>query len=233
MKRHTTILLADDQNVVRVAMKCFLQTHADFRVVGEIDDGLGVLPLVERLRPDVLLVDVALRGLHGLEVTRRVRDHAPRTAVIVLSRYASSWYVVEALRNGAKGYVVKRAPASELAEGVRAVARGNVFLSTPLAKVPLERWRRSIRLLDGDPYQSLTNREREVLQLAAEGYSNEGAARRLGISRRTVEAHRAAVMQKLDLRNQIGLIQYAFARGVIPPPEPLSPMLARLPRLTR
>lgn len=226
-------MLADDQLLVREGVKCLLQTYPEFRVVGECDDGLATVAVVEKLRPDVLLVDVSLRGLYGPEVARRVRDAVPQTAVILLSRSASSWYVVEALKNGAKGYVVKQARPDELVRGVRAVAKGQFFLSTPLSRVSIDRWMKSLRLLDTDPYEALTNREREVLQLVAEGYSNENLAKRLGITRRTVEAHRAAMMQKLDLRNQVGLVRYAFARGLIQPPEPLSPMLARLPRLDR
>src|SRR5687768_397442 len=140
----TTILLADDQHLVREGMKCLLQTYPDFRVVGECDDGLTVVGLVEKLRPDVVLVDVALRGLYGPEVARRVRDRAPDTGVMLLSRSASSWYVVEALKNGARGFVVKQAPPRELVDGVRAVAQGEFFLSTPLSRIPIERWMKSV-----------------------------------------------------------------------------------------
>lgn len=231
MDTRTTILLADDQLLVREGIKCLLETYPEFQIVGESDDGLAVVEMVAERRPDVLLVDVALPGLYGPEVVRRVRDRAPGTAAIVLSRSASSWYVVEALKNGAKGYVVKQAAPDELIQAVRTAAAGEFYLSTPLSRVPLDRWMKSVHVLETDPYEGLTNREREVLQLVAEGYSNEDLARRLGITRRTVEAHRAAVMQKLDLRNQVGLVRYAFARGLIQPPEPLSPMLARLPRV--
>ena len=115
----TRIVLADDQNVVREAIKCLLEIQDDFEVVGETADGLSVVSLVERLKPEVLIVDVAMPGLYGIEITRQVRDRSPKTAVIVLSRYVNEWYVTEALRNGASGYVVKQAEAHELTRAVR------------------------------------------------------------------------------------------------------------------
>jgi DNA-binding NarL/FixJ family response regulator len=232
-RRRTTICIADDARVVRTALRCLLEQERDLHVTGESDDGLGVLRLVERLRPDVLLVDVLLPGLYGLEVTRRVRAQVPATAVIVLSRYASAWYVVEALRNGAAGYVVKQAEAVELVRAIRAVAAGHHYLSTPLSRTPVERWLRHARAFSGDPYQALTNREREVLQLVAEGHTSPAIARRLRISPRTVESHRAAVMHKLGIKSHGALIRYALARGVVPPPEPLAPDLAAIAKIDR
>jgi two-component system, NarL family, response regulator NreC len=216
------IVLADDRNVVREAIKCLLEAERDFEVVGEVDDGLAVAPLVERLRPHIVILDVAIPGLFSLEVARQVRQRAPQTAVIVLSRYVNDWYVAEALRNGAAGYVAQRAEARELIHAVRAVARGGRYLSAPMSMDDVQTWLTGSRHT-GDPYETLTGREREVLQLVAEGNSSTRVARRLTISVRTAEAHRANVMRKLRLKNHTALIRYALARGVLPPLEPLPP----------
>jgi DNA-binding NarL/FixJ family response regulator len=220
-------VLADDQHVVREAVRCLLDLQPDFRVVGETADGLEVLPLVERQKPRVLVVDVALPGLCGFEVTRQIRDRAPGTAVLMLSRYVNEWYAGEALRSGATGYVVKHAHAAELINGIRAVADGHRYVGRPLTEGGVKKWMR--RLGDGveDPYDRLTPRERQVLQLVAEGSSSPQIARRLAISARTAESHRANVMTKLRLRNQTALIRYAFQHGIIPPAEPVpSPLRA-------
>lgn len=216
------IVLADDENVVREAVKCLLEAESDFEVVGEADDGLAVAPLVERLRPHVVILDVTIPGLFGLEVTRQVRQRAPQTAVIVLSRYVNEWYVTEALRNGAAGYVAQHADARELIRAVRSVVQGERYLSAPLSMDDVQTWLSESRHAS-DPYETLTGREREVLQLVAEGYSSTRVASRLAISVRTAEAHRANVMRKLRLKNHTALIRYALARGVLPPLEPLPP----------
>jgi len=218
------IVLADDQNVVREAVKCLLESEPDFEVVGEVDDGLAVAPLVDRLKPHVVILDVAMPGLFGVEVTRQVRQRSPQTAVVVLSRYVSQWYVTEALRNGASGYVAHHADARELIRAIRSVAQGKRYLSAPLSMEDVQAWLTQ-GPHPGDMYETLTGREREVLQLVAEGYSSTRVARRLSISVRTAEAHRANVMRKLRLKNHTALIRYALARGVLPPLEPLPPGL--------
>jgi DNA-binding NarL/FixJ family response regulator len=219
------IVLADDQNVAREAIKCLLETEPDFDVVGEVDDGLAVVPTVERLQPQVVILDVAIPGLFSLEVARQVRQRSPQTAVLVLSRYVNEWYVTEALRNGAAGYVTQHADARELLRAVRSVAQGKRYLSTPLSADDVQSWLTQADRHAGDPYERLTGREREVLQLVAEGHSSTRVARRLSISVRTAEAHRANVMRKLRLKNHTALIRYALARGVLPPLEPLPPGL--------
>lgn len=217
------IVLADDQNVVREAIKCLLEVEPDFEVVGEVDDGLDVVPMVERVKPHIVILDVAMPGLFGLEVTRQVRQRSPTTAVLVLSRYVGQWYVTEALRNGASGYVVEHADARELIRAVRTVAQGKRYLSAPLSMEDVQAWISETGRHAGDAYETLTGREREVLQLVAEGHSSTRVARRLSISVRTAEAHRANVMRKLHLKNHTALIRYALARGVLPPLEPLPP----------
>lgn len=222
----TRILLADDQQVVRQALRCLLEREADLQVIGETSDGLDIVPLVERLRPDILITDVALPGLYGLEVTRRVREQAPGTAVVILSGYPSEWYVIEALRRGALGYVVKQSDAAELLRAVRQAARGRPYVGAPLSDDSIEVWLARAARASRDPYETLTGREREIMQLVAEGYSSTAIASRLAISARTAEAHRANVMRKLRLRDRAALIRYALSRGV------LAPVLA-LPRLPK
>ncbi|TMQ15121.1 MAG: response regulator transcription factor [Candidatus Rokuibacteriota bacterium] len=225
----TRILLADDQQVVRQALRCLIERENDMEVVGEAADGLEVLPLAERLKPDVLITDVAMPGLYGLEVARRVRELTPGTGVVILSRYLSEWYVTEALRSGALGYVVRQSDAAELMRAIRMAARGRRYLGPPLNQEMIDVWMARAARRAQDPYETLTSREREILQLVAEGYSSTGIARRLAISARTAEAHRANTMRKLRLRNQAALIRYALSRGVLPPALPL-PREARVRR---
>jgi DNA-binding NarL/FixJ family response regulator len=213
------ILLADDKNVVREALRCLLEVEPDFDVVGEVDDGLAVVPAVERLRPRVLILDASIQGLFAVEVARQVRQRFSTTAVLMLSGDVTEWSVTEALRNGAAGYVTQRAGAAELVRAVRTVARGKRFLGTPLSVDDVQTWLSQAERLAADPYETLTSREREVLQLVAEGNSSTRVARRLSISVRTAEAHRANVMRKLRLKNYTALIRYALARGVLPPLE--------------
>jgi len=228
----TRILLADDQQVVRQALRCLIEKEADLEVVGEAADGLELLPMVERLKPDVLITDVAMPGLYGLEVTRRVRELTPGTGVVILSRYLNEWYVTEALRSGALGYVVRQSDSAELMRAIRMAARGRHYLGSPLNQDVIDVWMARAARRVPDPYDTLTSREREILQLVAEGYSSTGIARRLTISARTAEAHRANAMRKLRLRNQAALIRYALSRGVLPPALPL-PREARARRRGR
>jgi len=156
---------------------------------------------------------VGLSGLNGIEVTRQVRRRTPETKVVVLSRYLDEDYVGEALRNGASAYVVKQAKGSDLVRAIRCVMAGRRYLSPPFSERSVDVWLRARR--ESDPYDSLTNREREVFQLAAEGHSTDGIAGRLSISPRTAETHRASAMRKLGLTRQFELIRYAAGRGFI------------------
>jgi len=218
-QRATKIVLANGYPVVREALKCLLERQRGFRVVGQAADGLQVGALVERLRPDVCVLDVAIPGLYGVEAARQVRRRSPATAVVLLSRWAHEWYVAEALRSGALGFVVQVAEADELTRAVRAAAHGQRYLSAPLSARLVERWLRRARTAPPDLYEALTDRERQVLQLLAEGGSSVSIARRLAISPRTAEAHRANMMRKLRLRNTVGLIRFALERGILPPPD--------------
>lgn len=211
-----SILLADDHHVVRQGLRALLEAETDFHVLGEASDGLEAVQQVERLQPDILLVDVMMPGLSGLEAVRQVRERFPKTQVVVLSMHSNEGYVLEALRNGAVGYVLKDSDASELVNAVREAYAGRRYLSPPLSDVIIDAYVNKSRETALDVYETLTNREREVLQLAAEGHTNAVIAARLGISPRTVEIHRTNMMRKLGLRTEHELIRYALRRGILP-----------------
>jgi DNA-binding NarL/FixJ family response regulator len=212
----TTVLLADDHAVVRQGVRAVLEATSEFAVVGEVADGLQVPDVVERLRPKVLVLDLMMPGLNGLEITRQVRHRCPQTRVVILSMHADEAYVVEALRNGAAGYVLKEASTTEVAQAVREVAAGRRYLSQPLSERAIEVYAEKAQAAPLDLYETLTTREREVLQLAAEGHSSTEMAARLGISPRTADTHRANLMRKLGLQSQTELVRYALRRGILP-----------------
>ncbi len=210
-----TIVLADDHSVVREGLRSLFKTEPDFCLIGEASDGLEAVRLTERLQPNVLLIDLAMPGLGGLEAIRQVSKRFPRVRVIVLSMHAAEDYVAEAFGNGAAGYILKQSPVSEVIQGVREVASGRRFLSSSVPKGAIEMCLDHARNGPSEPYETLTSREREVLQLVAEGYSSIEIGRRLFISSRTVEMHRQNMMRKLGLHSQAGLIRYALAKGIL------------------
>ena len=212
----TTIVLADDHHVVREGLRALLEAELDFSIIGEVGDGLEVAGLVEQMQPDVLLLDIMMPGLNGLEVTRQVRRRSPETVVLILSMYANEAYVLEALRNGASGYVLKGATSGDLVHAVREVVGGRRYLSPPLSERAIEAYVQKAQFAPPDPYETLTNREREILHLVAAGSSNADIASRLSISPRTAETHRVNMMRKLGLHSQAELIRYALKRGILP-----------------
>src|SRR2546428_607007 len=211
-----TILLAHRYPLVREGLKAVFERHTDIDVIGETDSGLEAVTWVARLHPDVLITDVMMPGLSGLEVTRQVRQRRPRTRVIMLSASVNVTHVREAMRYGAAGYLLQEVSGNELVQAVREVVAGRPYLSPVLAERlrTLQGQRASTEVLD--PYETLTTREREVLHLAAEGRTYAETAAALGISPRTVETHRIHLMQKLGLRTQTELIRYALHRGILP-----------------
>jgi DNA-binding NarL/FixJ family response regulator len=210
------VLLADDHPIVRQGLRNLLNSEPDFTVVGEASDGLIAIDLVDRLRPNVLIVDMMLPGLNGLEVIRRARHSLPALRVIVFSMQDADTYVVEALNLGASGYVLKDTGPAELVQAVREVLSGQRYLSPALSERLLDEFDlRRLGETTVDPYQRLSNREREVLQLAAEGCTSLEIASRLFISARTAELHRSRVMSKLSLHSQNELIRYALKRGLL------------------
>lgn len=214
-----TIVLADDQQLVRGGIRCMIEVAKNIKVIGEVADGSKVVGLVERLKPRLLIVALAMPGLNGLEITRRVCQQSPATAVIMLSMYSRDQYVIQALRNGACGYVMTQAKPVELIRAIRKAAAGSRYLSEPLSQRPMATWLHRAKSAALDADETLTRREREVLQLVSEGFSNTRIASYLSISRRTAESHRASVMHKLQFRNTAHLIRYVLARAV---PLPLT-----------
>lgn len=207
-----TIVLAEDHHVVRQALRSMLDSERHFKVVSEASTGLDAIELVESLKPNVLVLDLMLPYLNGLEVVRQVSRSQPQTRTVILSMHSDESYVSEALKNGALGYVLKTADSSSLIEAIRTVALGKRYLSPPLSERLIDSYLKKSSDSSLDKYETLTAREREVLHLVAEGNTNEEIASRLHISRRTVEVHRAHVMQKLHLRNQAELVRYALQR---------------------
>lgn len=212
----TTIVLADDHALIRAGLRAVLDGEPDCSVIGETADGREAVALVARLQPDVLIVDLMLPGLGGLEVIRQVSEHVPQTRIVVLSMHANESYVLAALRNGAAAYVLKDASSTEIIEAIRTVVASRHYLSPPLSQYALEAYVQKAKGAPLDPYETLTGREREVLHLAAQGESTAAIAARLGLSPRTVETHRTNLMHKLGLRSQTDLIRYALQRGIIP-----------------
>jgi len=217
----TTLVLAEDHHIVRQGIRSLLEAEADFEIVGEVSDGLEAVRMVESLKPDVLVLDLMMGGLNGLEVARQVSTSSPKTAIIFLSMYNNEAYVLEALRAGAKGYVLKDSTADDLVKAVHEAVIGRHYLSASLSERAIENYIAKSKETYLDPYETLTTREREVFHLAAQSCTNAEIAGRLFISRRTVEVHRANVMHKLGLHNQPQLIRYAMKRGILPPDDSL------------
>lgn len=211
-----TILLAEDHQIVRQGLQALLGAVPDFSLLGEAGDGQEALKLVEHHQPDVLVLDLMLPGLSGLEVARQAKKRSPGTRIVVLSMHASEGYVVEALRAGATGYVLKQSSAGELAFAIHEAVAGRRFLSPPLSEHSVEVYERELKTDTVDLYTPLTSREREVLQLVAGGHTNAAIAERLTISPRTVETHRNNLRRKLDLHSQAELIRYAIQQGLAP-----------------
>jgi two-component system, NarL family, response regulator NreC len=211
------ILLVDDHPIVRQGLRTLLQAEAGFAVVGEASDGVEALRLIQRYKPDVLVVDLMMPGVTGLEVVQQTRQLSPRTRVIVLSMHSDEAYVLQALKSGAMGYVLKGVDPCDLIQCVHEVVASRRFLSAPLSERAIEVYVQRGQEAGGDPYETLTTREREVLQLAAQGLTNHGIAAALSISPRTVEIHRANMMHKLGLRHQADLVRYALRRGILSP----------------
>jgi DNA-binding NarL/FixJ family response regulator len=210
------IVLADDHPVVRQGLRRVLEAEPDFAIVAEAGDGLETVRLVERLRPDVLILDLLMPGLSGLDVLPIVRQRCPRTRVVILSMYANEDFVSQALRSGALAYVLKGCDPVHAVEAVRRAAVGARYLSPAISERALYQ---KVESGTPDPHDLLTPRERQALQLAAEGRTNADIAARLKISRRTAEMHRANALRKLGLKSQADLIRYAIRRGMIRPDE--------------
>jgi DNA-binding NarL/FixJ family response regulator len=212
-----SVVLADDHPVVRQGLRRVLEAEPDLSLVAEAGDGLEAVRLVERLRPDVLVLDLLMPGLSGLEALPIVRQRSPRTRVVIFSMCANEVFVLQALRNGAAAYVLKGCDPAHAVEAVRRAASGGRYLGPGLSERAFDAYRALAAAAPPDPHDRLTPRERQALQLAAEGHTNAAIAARLSISRRTAEMHRASAMRKLGLRTQADLVRYALRRGMLPP----------------
>lgn len=205
------ILLADDHSMVRQGFRRILEAQEDFEIAGEACNGKQAVELAEQLRPDVVVMDVAMPGLNGIEATRRICESSPGTRVLALSMHRDSVYVREILRSGARGYLLKDAFDADLVAAVRAVARGEGYIAPAVADSVLADYRQHVT----DPVDLLTPREREVLQLIAEGKTNKEIASLLNLSVYTVDAHRGRIMEKLNLHSTGELVRFALRKGII------------------
>lgn len=210
------VLLADDHAMVRAGLRKLLESIPDVEVVGEADDGLALLALAAQLQPNLVLTDIAMPGLNGLEATARLLKAQPETRVVILSMHQDEEYVRRALRHGAAGYLLKDAAPVELELALKAVLRGETYLSPAVSKGVLSDY---VQRLRGDekPAVILTPRQREVLQLIAESHSTKEIARRLDLSVKTVDTHRSGLMKQLDIHEVAGLVRYAMRTGLISP----------------
>ncbi|HSN14236.1 MAG TPA: response regulator transcription factor [Anaeromyxobacteraceae bacterium] len=208
------VLLADDHAILREGVRALLAPHADLEVVGEASDGTQAIDAVERLDPDVGVMDSAMPGLGGIEATIELKKQGRRAKVLILSQYEDREYVRRLLKVGVSGYVLKKSAGAELVNAIRAVQRGGLVLDPEVARVAMEE---SSAAAPGgsDPWESLTDREKQVLKLVAEGGSNKEVAETLGISVKTAMSHREKVMEKLGVHNRTELVRFAIKRGVI------------------
>ena len=209
------ILLADDHAILRQGLRRMLEEEAGFQVVGEAADGFEAIEKARELKPDIVVVDLAMPHLNGLEVTSRIKQEKDAPRVIVLSMRKSEPYIMEALRNGADGYVLKSEDPQDMLNAVHAVAAGSTYLSPVVANMAVEAYLHSSRQVRPDPYAELTDREKEIFQLSAEGMSSEEIAEFLTLSVHTISTHRRNLMGKLNIKNQAELITYAVKRGII------------------
>jgi DNA-binding NarL/FixJ family response regulator len=209
------VLLAEDHTIMRKGLRSLLDGEPDVEVVGEAEEGREAVRMTRQLLPDVVLMDISMPELNGLEATRQIKRELPAVNVLILSRHDNEEYVLQILRAGASGYVVKRAAPTELLLAIRAAHRGKFFLSPSVSREVIEEYVQQTAGTAKDRWESLTDREREVLQLIAEGHTSREIAELLTISEQTVRTHRANLMDKLDIHSTAELTQYAIRKGVI------------------
>ena len=210
------ILLADDHAVMRTGLRLVLERQSDFEVVGEASDGREALAMAQKLSPDVVVTDIGMPNLNGIEATRQLAASSPQIAVVILSMHSDESYVLRALKAGAKAYLLKESAESDLITAIRAVSTGKAFFSPAVSRMLVEDYVRQLQDREiEDSYELLTTREREILQLIAEGKSNKDIAAALNLSLYTVETHRGNLMEKLGLHTVPELILYAVRKGVI------------------
>lgn len=208
------VLLADDHALVRQGVRSLLEKLDDIEVVGEVSDGREAVELSKTIQPDIVFMDIAMPGLNGLEAVTRMKKACPATRVIMLSMHAGEEYFQQALDSGAAGYLLKDADRMELELAIRTVMRGDIYLTPTVAKYAVDAYRQR-KEGDQGPLACLSSRQKEILQLIAEGYANKEIAQRLDLSPRTVETHRAEIMERLNIRDVPGLVKMALRTGLI------------------
>ncbi len=209
------VLLAEDHTIVREGVKALLEGQPDIQVVGEVGDGRAAVEAAARLQPDVIIMDLGMPKLNGVDATREIRAKGGPTRVVVLSMYSGEEYVRPVIRAGASGYLLKGSGLSDLVSAIRAVAGGDAFFSPEVARVLLEDTRSGEAARKPEPTDGLTRRERQVLTLVAEGNSSPAIAKLLELSVKTVEGHRGRIMSKLDIHNVAGLVRHAIKIGLV------------------
>ena len=209
------VLVVDDHTVVRDGICALLALTGDIEVVGEATNGSEALKMVKEFNPDVVIMDIAMPVMGGLEATRRINKEFPRTKILVLTQHDDKEYVFPVIEAGARGFISKAAASSELAAGIRAVYQGDSYLSPSAARLLVEDYQHGDGRVSHDPYEQLTSREREVFKLVAEGYTTQEIADMLVVSPKTVEGHRTNLMAKLGIHNRTELIKYALRKGII------------------
>ena len=210
------VVIADDHGLLREGIRALLSVTTDIEVVGEAPDGRTAVDLCKKLDPDVVLMDIAMPGLGGLEATLELKREHPRTKILVLTQYEDREYVRRFLNAGVSGFVLKKTAGSALADSIRAVQRGGLVLDPEVARDAMEDLGKPQPKGEADLYETLTDREKQVLKLVAEGNSNKEVAELLGISVKTAMTHREHVMVKLDLHNRTDLVRFALEKGVLP-----------------
>ncbi|MBF0328785.1 MAG: response regulator transcription factor [Nitrospirae bacterium] len=211
-----SIVLVEDHSIVRQGVRALLEREPGFVIVGEAENGLQAVDEARKLCPDILVLDIEMPDINGIEVTRRVREFSKSIRIIILSMYENEAYVVEAFKKGANGYVLKGSSGSILVQAVHEVLAGHQYLGPPLTTEMLNLYmNRAVDSSANDPFASLTAREREVLHMAARGFSSSKIAKMLSISTRTVEVHRSNMMRKLSIHSKTELVMFAIQKGIV------------------
>jgi two-component system, NarL family, response regulator NreC len=212
------VLLADDHAIVREGVKRILTAEPDLEVVGEAEDGLQAVEQAKKLKPDVAVLDISMPGINGIEATKQIKAALPNVQTLALTMHSDDSYVFQLLKAGASGYVLKRAAATDLVQAIRVARRGEAFLYPSVAKAVVADYLKRLETGEGrETYDGLTDREKEILTLVAEGATNQEIAQKLYISVKTVQTHRAHIMEKLNLHDRTLLVRYAIRKGLIEP----------------
>ena len=210
------VLLAEDHTIVRKGLRSLLDKESGIKVIGEAEDGRDAIKKTEALQPDVVVMDIAMPGLNGLEATRQLKKRFPEIKFIILTVHTNEEYILETLRAGASGYLVKKAAPSELILAIQAVCQGESFLSPSISRTVIDEYiRQAEQMSEGEEiHGKLTSREREVFQLIVEGHKNRTIAELLHVSVKTIETHRSRIMDKLNVSSTAELIRYAYDKGI-------------------